>query len=533
MKKIFAKLLVLSILLMTFNTQINAMGIMPIGEEMSDEYSVIVNKEKLVVDEYSLEPYIKGDILMLPLRSIVENIGFNVEWVQATKSIRLSKNEINMEIQISNREVLFNNKSKVELSIAPEIHKNRTFISEEFYRELMNLTVKIEGKLVTIEGGHDHKVIVNNESIHGIVADVPKDYMVDGFYQYSHQIVTSPIEGDNKVIEIIGSNHSDDMYMGFYTKIDKLEPNKEYIFKVQFDLGSNAAKGSFGVGGSPGSSVYVKAGLSSVLPKVALVDDFYLLENVDKGYQSQSGKDMRVIGNLEKSSDDYTDNYEYKSFASYFISTTNDAGEIFLNIGTDSGFEGLTKVYYDNIALTIREASEYNLSTLKETDLELQMISEEIADGIYISKPEVSGMISYEREVALNDILEDIVDTIIDERPISQMYFSSSIKDSGLLSIVFTIGETSFEEVLYSKEVFNIDIKNIELISNNELTLNESEVIKVINEEIDKSGYMPIKSIQEIEIFYEAGMYIVIIEEKGSQLLIFIDEAILESYMSY
>jgi len=533
MKKIIMSLLVASIVLMTFNTQINAMGIMLIGEEMTDEYAVIVNNEKLVLDEYTVEPYLKDDILMLPLRSIVENIGFNVEWVQLTKSIQISKNEINIEIQISNPEVLVNNESKVVLAVAPEIHGNRTFVSEQFYREVMNLIIVAEGKTLTIEGAHDYKVIVIEESIHGIVADVPQDYMEDEFYQYSHQIVTSPIEGDNNVIEIIGSNHSDDMYMGFYTKIDNLEPNKEYIFKVQFDLGTNAAKDMFGVGGSPGSSVYVKAGLTAIQPNVAMVNDFYLLENVDKGYQSQSGQDMRVIGNLEKTSDDYTDSYEYKSFASYFISTTNDVGEIFLNIGTDSGYEGLTKVYYDNIALIIREASEYNLSTLKETDLQVQMISEELEDGTYIATPKVSGMISYESEVALNGILADIVDTIIDERPISQMYFSSSIKDSGLLSIAFTIGETFGEEILYSKEVFNIDIKNIDLISNNELTLNESELIKVINEEVEKSGYMSIKSLQEFEIFYEAGLYIVIIEVQGSQVMIFIDEAIIESYMRY
>ena len=73
--------------------------------------------------------------------------------------------------------------------------------------------------------------------------------------------------------------------------------------------------------------------------------------NVDKGIQANGGKEMQVLGNIEKinSTDD---TYEYKNFQNKIDVTTNAKGEAWLIIGTDSGFEGLTDIYITNIKLT-------------------------------------------------------------------------------------------------------------------------------------------------------------------------------------
>ena len=54
----------------------------------------------------------------------------------------------------------------------------------------------------------------------------------------------------------------------------------------------------FGIGGSPGGSVFVKAGASTAEP-VALEDGRgYLRMNIDKGNQSGGGESMAVLGNV-------------------------------------------------------------------------------------------------------------------------------------------------------------------------------------------------------------------------------------------
>ena len=171
------------------------------------------------------------------------------------------------------------------------------------------------------------------------------------------------IEGTGYYLQ--GMNHSDDLFMFLKRRLgtdDGVVPGQEYRIKFTIVFASNAPSGAVGIGGSPGESVFLKAGASMVEPEVYLDSDTgYYLMNVDKGAgNGDSGEAASVTGDIANGlSADEIDmgNPPYVSLKrqgehEYTISASPD-GELWLLVGTDSGFEGLTGIYYQNIAVTL------------------------------------------------------------------------------------------------------------------------------------------------------------------------------------
>ena len=60
---------------------------------------------------------------------------------------------------------------------------------------------------------------------------------------------------------------------------------------MSIDLATNVPAGLVGIGGSPGESVFVKAGASTVEPLAEEDGSRYLRMNIDKGNQANGGED--------------------------------------------------------------------------------------------------------------------------------------------------------------------------------------------------------------------------------------------------
>ena len=100
-----------------------------------------------------------------------------------------------------------------------------------------------------------------------------------------------------------GMNHSDDLFMFLKRRLgthDGVVPGQEYRVMFTTVFASNAPSGALGIGGSPGESVYLKAGASMVEPEVYLDSETgYYLMNVDKGSgNSGNGTAASVIGDI-------------------------------------------------------------------------------------------------------------------------------------------------------------------------------------------------------------------------------------------
>jgi hypothetical protein len=197
-----------------------------------------------------------------------------------------------------------------------------------------------------------------------------------GFAEYSPQMEDMMLEAGIRPLPselgingtgyyIQGMNRSDDLFMFLKRRLgpeDGVVAGQKYRVKFTIVFASNAPSGAYGVGGSPGESVLLKAGVSAVEPEVYLDPDAnYYVMNVDKGAgNDEGGEAAAVIGDIANGLSAEEVDLENPPYVSLKRCHTHKStvtasadGELWLLVGTDSGFEGLTAIYYQRIAVTL------------------------------------------------------------------------------------------------------------------------------------------------------------------------------------
>ena len=179
-------------------------------------------------------------------------------------------------------------------------------------------------------------------------ADLPIDYD-NTIFELESGIRTLPDDLDGYGFYLQGHNRSDDLFMYITKQVTGLLPNTTYQIIYSIDLATDVPAGMMGIGGSPGESVYVKVGGSTIKPVTEEKDDGLIYINIDKGNQASEGGDMVNIGNLASEKTDGSQFVIESLSIKDFETTTDSDGNLWLIVGTDSGFEGLSTVYYAQI----------------------------------------------------------------------------------------------------------------------------------------------------------------------------------------
>ncbi len=192
--------------------------------------------------------------------------------------------------------------------------------------------------------------------MNGWIADFA-DYPVgeEQFYELNsgHDTLPNPLDGSQGALMITGNNHSDDLFMFIKRKVTGFLPHQQLRITFQVEFASDAPNGSIGVGGSPAESVYVKVGASGIEPEKITDGNDYRM-NIDKGNQSNGGTDMIAIGNVANGDTKFIYRLVNRNNADSPVSVTaNEDGEVWLILGTDSGFEATTTLYYNSIVVTV------------------------------------------------------------------------------------------------------------------------------------------------------------------------------------
>lgn len=185
---------------------------------------------------------------------------------------------------------------------------------------------------------------------------------IDEFYELRARRASlpQPLTPASGAIELQGSNHSDDLKMLVKRKLAGLAPSADYELDVVATIATNAPRGCFGVGGSPGEGVWLKAGATNREPtRVAAQsgNQSYWRLNIDLGDQSEGGAEGRVLDDFTNSQECDTATFEYERKTVSTIdgapleARTDASGSLWVVFGTDSGFEGLTRIYIDSIEI--------------------------------------------------------------------------------------------------------------------------------------------------------------------------------------
>jgi hypothetical protein len=229
------------------------------------------------------------------------------------------------------------------------------------------LTLTVAGLICvgcsTDDGGGDSELTYDFEDgdqgwIAGF-ADLPAD-TDPAFYELasSWEPLPSPLDGHGMYIQ--GHNHSDDLFMFLKKQVEGLKPDTTYQATFAIDLATNVPEGLMGIGGSPGDSVYVKAGATTIEPEVVEDAQGVLRMNIDKGQQSNGGEDMIVLGTIAYTPESTDDAGEWHikpldSGGLPFSVTSDGDGAVWFIVGSDSGFEGLTALYYDQVTVNLEK----------------------------------------------------------------------------------------------------------------------------------------------------------------------------------
>lgn len=192
------------------------------------------------------------------------------------------------------------------------------------------------------------------EGWEGGIADFPKDEdpgMLE--FAFTHEHLPAEIDEEWKAMRISGRNLSDDLFMFMKKQLTGLKPNHSYQVTFEIELASQYPEASTGIGGSPGASVYLKAGGSPTEP-IPVEEGGDIRMNIDKGNQSEGGTAMQVLGTIGIPGEEpryqliTRDNLENP-----IEITTDSTGSLWLIIGTDSGFEGTTTLYYNSVEVVL------------------------------------------------------------------------------------------------------------------------------------------------------------------------------------
>ena len=169
-----------------------------------------------------------------------------------------------------------------------------------------------------------------------------------------HRTLPAPLQSRSGLF-LSGVNRSADLFMFVKGPIDGLQPGSLHEVTVSLEMATATPAGCFGAGGPPGESVWVKAGVTAVEP-LPIREGSYLRMNIDLGNQSRGGAQGGVLGNVANSRNcEQSWQWELKSFEKRSMPapiTVPPDGRVWLLLGTDSGFEGRTEVYFTQVAVT-------------------------------------------------------------------------------------------------------------------------------------------------------------------------------------
>lgn len=197
----------------------------------------------------------------------------------------------------------------------------------------------------------------NAEGWEGGVSDYPAEWDTSRLeFRFARTHLPPSVSEDGMALRISGRNISDDLFMFMKKQVTGLEPNHTYRATFNIELASQYLEQSVGIGGSPGASVYLKAGGTAIEPvpvEVAGAGNNIRM-NINKGNQGQGGTDVVVLGNIGIPGEvsEYRlirrDNQQNP-----IQITTDSSGSLWLIVGTDSGFEGVTQLYYNTIEVEL------------------------------------------------------------------------------------------------------------------------------------------------------------------------------------
>ena len=100
------------------------MGMMPTVAKADDDIKLWVDGKYVTTDS---KPYIEDSRTLVPIRFVAEALGYDVEWIDSTRTVILSKGPEKIIMVIGSKSATHNGKNTT-LYKEPQLKDSRTFI---------------------------------------------------------------------------------------------------------------------------------------------------------------------------------------------------------------------------------------------------------------------------------------------------------------------------------------------------------------------------------------------------------------------
>jgi hypothetical protein len=187
-------------------------------------------------------------------------------------------------------------------------------------------------------------------------ADYPVDSAQAASYLLSATYTARPenLGSGVSAMMLTGNNQGEKLFMYMKKKVTGLVPDVNYTVIFEIELASELpAKGL-------GKEVLLKAGATYSEPKTMIDNGNYVL-NVDKGESFNRGEDMVPLGNIgttEGTKDFQLITRSNGETSGPFIAKSNSKGEMWLMVGTETTFHGITTVYYSKVNVILSSSNQ-------------------------------------------------------------------------------------------------------------------------------------------------------------------------------
>lgn len=190
------------------------------------------------------------------------------------------------------------------------------------------------------------------------------DYPVDGEEGMElvsgHEVLPPGLSVEGRGLYSAGTNGSDDLFMFWKRRIEGLRPMTRYRIETMVEFVTRAPVGCVGTGGAPGESVYLKAGAAGIEPEAEVKQEGGVAMrrmNIQKGAQSEGGANASVLGHIGTDAGECdAPAWGVRRLESQqpLEVATGPEGVLWLLIGTDSGFEGRSEIYFTRMRARFR-----------------------------------------------------------------------------------------------------------------------------------------------------------------------------------
>ena len=188
----------------------------------------------------------------------------------------------------------------------------------------------------------------------GGISDFPVAYEDDLYFLMSTEKVTnSSFLDESSGLNVSGENPHGDLFYYFSRKVGGLIPNSKYKLDYEFLVYAQLLEKPDKLSSE---ELYLKVGAVNyepVLEKVLWRNSLeYKALNIDKGeFNSDGGEDMINIGSIREFTSEIPEVVSGNTFDQNFEVVSNNAGEIWIMIGVDSGIK--SKLTFGIEALTV------------------------------------------------------------------------------------------------------------------------------------------------------------------------------------